>query len=708
MELLRESISGKAEVGRMKPVFHPSEDPLGVTIIDPIQRRQYPLRLSRKASLAAAPTDEFYFPVDTAVELETTNVVLPYVVGIYVRTLDGDILVEAEEFAYEELPEREYLLELNGPIKVYLRVTSEITLASSTERMELDFGSTTTVRIGARSYHERPGATITTTADPADLMAAISTFGSALKTTSCERSLPSLRGHPPQIELGDALRIPDELSSPATGVCIEVPPNLRSIYPIGTLAYYLGADVVCGDRPRLTTNRGFCHTLQHPTRGYEGEVERVLQQVFFLDCLTRTEGYYQVELYERQEIENEIDLAFGELYGKSLARQLEAYLQVPYETIDEYLPQWSLTTFATDEFQNIESLPYLVNNLSLVRMVENKRDHENALEFPETISGFMRGAETESRGGSNSDQESYTAPPKTTSLEQAWIGSGTPVGANKLLRKAFDNKLERPSSTAGVKITVVCNESEMSPEYDEGEDLYGERDELEFDITVHRNLSVEELRTVLETETDFLHYIGHIEDGKFICRDGELDVGELDDVAVDTFLLNGCRSYEQGKRLIEAGSISGVVTYSRIGNKSATTIGRLIARLLNRGFTLRSALSLAREHRVVGNQYIVVGDGSVELAQSESGTPMICEVTPDEAEGKYEISLTTYPTLEQGMGSYYWPYVDEVQSYFLTGGTLPSFRLSADALAQFFRLEPFPVVFRNNLCWSTEIDLGDL
>lgn len=692
----------------MKPVFRPSEDPLGVTIIDPIQRRQYPLQLSKKSSPASTPTDQFYFPVDSAVELETANIVLPYVVGVYVRTLDGDILVEAEEFVYEELPKREYLIELNGPIKVYLRVTSEITLASSTERMELDFGSQTSVYVGARSYHERPGATIQTTADPADMMETVSMLGSALKTTSCERSLPSLRGHPPQIELTDTLQIPDELSPPTTGVRIEIPPELQSIYPIGTLAYYLGATVVPGEQPQLITDRGFCHTLEHPVRGFEGEVERVLKQMFFLDCLTRTEGYYPVDLYERQEIENKIDLAFGDLYGKSLAQQLEAYLQVPFNVIEEYLPQWSLTTFATNETQNIESLPYLVNNFSLIRTVENNKDHETALDLPDKVSGFMRGTEVKSRGSSNFDQTSYTAPPKTSSLEQAWVGSGNPVSANKLLKKAFENKLDRPSSTEGVKITVVCNETEMSPEYDEGKELYGERDELDFDITVHRNLSVEELRSVFETETDFLHYIGHIKNEKFICRDGELNVGQLDEVAVDTFLLNGCRSYEQGKRLIEAGSIGGVVTYSHVGNKSATTIGQLIARLLNRGFTLRSALTLAREHQVVGNQYIVVGDGSIEIAQSESGTPMICKVQKEGTEDKYEVTLTTYPTLEQGMGSFFWPYIGEIQSHFLIGGDLPSFRVSPEALAQFFSLEPIPVLVSDCIYWSTEIDVSSL
>ncbi len=688
-------------------MFHASGDAT-LTIIDPIQRRQYPLQLSTNPHPDPVDTNRFYFPVDNAVSVTTENIELPYVVGVFVRNLSGDVLVKTEEFAYEELPEREYLIELNGPIKVYLRVTSELTVASSTDRVELDFGAVTRVQIGARSYHERPGMTITTTKEPSDVMKAISTFGSALKTTSCERSLPSLRGHPPQITLGDEMQIPDELSAPASGVRIEVPPKLQTIYPVSSLAYYLGANVVPGPRPRLLTDRGFCRDLRRSSGDFESEVERVLRQVFFFDCITRTEGYYQVELYERQAIEEHLDLAFDELYEKSLAEQLEAYLEVPYQSIQDYLPTWPLTTFVTEEVQNIESLPFLVNNLSLIRTVESKRNHATTLELPDSVNGFVRSTGTDHRGESNKRFNSYVAPPETDSLERAWLGTGNPIGVNKIIKKAFENKLCRRGSTEGIKITVVCNDSDMSSEYDDGDSLYGERDELEFNVDVHRNLTVEELQAVFATETDFLHYIGHISDDKFVCQDGGLNIGKMGDVAVDTFLLNGCRSYEQGKRLIDAGSIGGVVTYSHIGNKSATTVGRLIARLLNRGFSLRSALTLARNQQIVGNQYVIVGDGSVEITQSESGTPMMCEIRSGGKESRFMTKLTTYPTLEQGVGSYYWPYIDEIQTYFLSGGDLPPFPLSTETLSQFLRLEPFPVLLGDDLYWSTEIDVSDV
>lgn len=689
----------------MKPIFRQSVEQTGLTIVDPIHRRQFPIRTPNSVSPLPADDDQFNFPVDNAAEIRTDKLVLPYIVITHVRSLDGTVLAEAGEFSYEQFPEGEYLVELNAPIRIYLRVAGELTIASSTDRMEFDFGTETVVRIGARSYHEHPEGTVTTTAEPADVMAAISTFGSSLKTLSCERSLPSLRGHPPKIELGDELHVPDELTPPETGVRIELPPELPMIYSASSLAYYLGATVVPGEEPRLVTDRGFVHPLDHTERGYEGEIERVLVQSLFFDCVTRTEGLYQIPLHERQVVEPFLDVSFEELYERDLAEQVETYLDIPFDSIREYVPTWLLSTTVTNDIANVETIPYLVNNLSLISTPEE--NHRRSIpKTPDPIDSFLRGAETQ-RGQQQTTSDPYVAPTSTDALEHAWLGHGMPIGANKLIKSAFENKLERSSSTEGIDITVVCNEQEMSPEFDAGDDLYGKRDELAFDIDVHRNLSTDELESVLTTPTDFLHYIGHIEEGRFICADGELDIESVDDVAVDTFLLNGCRSYEPGIQLINSGSIGGIVTYSEIANKSAIPIGRTIARLLNRGFSLRSALVIVREQQLVGNQYIVVGDGSIEIAQSESGTPYLCHLDADCEDG-YELRLTSYPTVDSGMGSLLTPFINDVETYFLNGGEVNTFHVEKEALIQFLRLEQTPIIIDGELTWSTELNLESL
>ncbi|WP_227376603.1 hypothetical protein [Haladaptatus halobius] len=691
----------------MKPIFRSDTDHPGITVIDPIQRRQFPIRTSEPVHPVSIDTDQFYFPVDNATEIVTTNLVLPHTVIAHVRTVNGDVLTKAEDFAYEQLPEGEYVIELNAPIGIYLRVTGNLTIASSANRMEFDFGTKTRVKIGARSYHEQPGTTVTTTTEPRDVMTAISTFGSALKTLSCERSLPSLRGHPPKIEFGDQLRVPDEVSLPDTGVRIELPPELSMIYPASSLAYYLGADIVPSDDPKLVTDRGFVHPLDHSGRGFEGEIERVLKQLLFLDCVTRTEGFYRIPLHERQVIEPYVDLSFNELYERDLSEQLETYLSVPYGAIRKHTPTWLLSTTVTDDAANLEAIPYLVNNLSIISMKCEKSRREPMPETPKPIDSFFRGTSAKQRGQKREEAGSYVASSRANSLEQAWLGRGMPIGANKIIKKAFENKLERSSSTEGIDITVICNESEMSPEYDAGDNLYGKRDELEFDIDVHRNLSVDELESVLTSPTDFVHYIGHIKDGEFICSDGGLDAESVDDVAVDTFLLNGCRSYEQGVELINSGSIGGIVTYSEIANKSAIKIGRTIARLLNRGFSLRSALTIARDQQIVGNQYIVVGDGSIEIAQSESGTPVLCLLATNDGE-RYDLQLTTYPTVDSGMGSLFTPFISDTEEYYLSGGDIETFRVEKDTLTRFLSLEQIPLVVDGEFTWSTDLNFETL
>ncbi|UPV77195.1 hypothetical protein M0R89_22755 (plasmid) [Halorussus limi] len=289
--------------------FDADSDGTGITIIDSIERQRYSVQTSCPVTPTPVGADNFLFPADKGISITTGTLTLPTVVPVYVRDQTGEMLAEAEHFAYEEFGAGVYSIELGAPIKLYLRVNDPFTVASDTERTRLEFAEETEILLGARSHHEKPAATVTTTSDPEDMMAAISTFGSALKTTSCERSYPSLRGHPPTIELGESLDIPAGLEVPDTGIRIEIPATHQAIYVAAPLAYYLGAKVVEGDSPCIVTETGFEHSLE-TTRGFEREVERVLKQTFFLDCITRTEGYYEVDLHERRAIESKVDLDF--------------------------------------------------------------------------------------------------------------------------------------------------------------------------------------------------------------------------------------------------------------------------------------------------------------------------------------------------------------------------------------------------------------
>ena len=67
------------------------------------------------------------------------------------------------------------------------------------------------------------------------------------------------------------------------------------------------------------------------------------------------------------------------------------------------------------------------------------------------------------------------------------------------------------------------------------------------------------------------------------------------------------------------------MTLEDIPDSGALRIGRAMARLLNRGFPMRAALNIASGQSIIGNQYLVVGYGNIDIAQAESGTPAIFE-----------------------------------------------------------------------------------
>lgn len=672
-------------------------------IVDTIERRRYSLSLSCAGEPAPTTTDSFRFPVDDAVSIETASITLPTVLAVYVRDTDGTMRSETTQFGTESFPAGAYILELCAPMKLYVRVDGPLTIRSEMTRMEIEFPERVPITVGARSKHDRPAATVTTTDDPKDVMAAISTFGSALKTTSPERSYPTLRGHPPTIERGEALSIPDTLTPPETDVTIKIPETLGHAFCVAPLAYYLGATIEPGDDdPCIHTDSGFVHPLGVDST-FESEVERVLKQTFFLDCVTRTEGLYPIDLHERREIERAVDLDFGELYEKSIGEQLAAYLSVPYSVIEPHVPEWKLTSHVESRPTSIEMLPFLVNDLAVIRTPDTK--HVSTTQTETTaIEGFLRNSFTrstrEAASAPTPQTASYVEPGRTESLEQAWVGDETPIGASKATPQAYRNRLAREHSTGDISIAVVCNDAEMAEERDLVDDVYGSREELPFEITAHKNLTREELRTVLETDVDFLHYIGHIEPDGFECPDGKLDAANMSDVGVDAFLLNGCQSYDQGMALIDGGAIGGIVTLTDVINTGAVKIGSALARLLNNGFPLRAALEVAKDEDIMGGQYIVVGDGGMAVTQAEGGTPCICKV--ERVNEEYDVTIKAFVNSTEGMGSLISPIIEETDTKYLNSGHIDTFRMTEDELREFLQWS-MPVIISNNLYWSDKL-----
>ena len=680
-----------------------------IEIFDTIARHRYLITLAGRLNTKQVSPSEFSFPVDAVLSTNTSSIVLQSLPPILVRSEEGELITSVREISNIALPASVYFLEICTPIKFYIRVESEVTLSVDPDsRTHIEFGEETEALIGARSKHEQPAGTIVVPDEPEAMFAAISTFGSALKTTSPERSYPNLRGHPPLIERGSCLDIPDELTPPDTGVRLELPATYRRAYVAAPLAYYLGADLAAtdslDDEPQLVTDTGFTHVLSSP-QGFERECERVLKQVFFLDCLTRTEGTYDLDLYELRVLSDILDLNFERLFYAPISKQIESYLEISFDDIQPYTPDWKLTSYVAPTHYSSEVIPFLAKDLAVLRT-----PHENEVDVSRNkiaaINDFVRNTLNRGTNEPSFNLVNSVQSEQDKSLEQVWVGEGIMYGASKALPAAYQNRLNRSPSVGQIDIAVVCNDTTMSREKDIVASVYGSRENLHFEVDAYRNLTVDELESVLSTQVDFLHYIGHIDDGGFECSDGKLDAGTLDTVEVDAFFLNACESYEQGKHLINLGSIAGIATLYSVVNSGATAIGATIARLLNCGFPLRTALEIAKTETTVGYHYLVLGDGGLSITQAESSVPILCNIEP--TKDKFNVSMTAFASSLEGMGSVITPFIDGIDEYYLTPGSTPTFTVTQQQLEKFLKLEDVPIKLHGSLHWSSELDLDAL
>ena len=696
--------------------FETETDPPGITVLDRVEQLQYQLFTPTAVSPEPVPAEVFQFPVGDGLRMKTGAVSVQSGIAVIVRDTEGEMLTEVDHLESESFGEGQYVLELCAQIKTYLEVSGPVEIHRDMLETRCAFDRPAEVAVGFRSRHTQPAATITTTTDPVDMMEAISAFGSTLKTTSPERSFPLNRGHPPQLELGETLEIPDGVEPPDTGVRIAVPPTYETIYPVAPLAYYLGARVVSGQTPRLQTDDGFEHTFDYP-EGFETDIERTLKQVFLLDCVARTEGKHEVEMHERNTLDQRLDLDWSTLYDQPLTQRLESYLSVPYESLEDQIPEWRLTVHVEPIGETARQLPFVVDDLAVVRTANGPTPAVQSAETTDTLTRGPRAGDdvlTRSASGTGStrsttggvDEMSFVEPEQTDSLEQAWVGDDVPIGASKLIVEAFQNRLDREVTEGDISITIVVNDERMTEEGNLVNQAYGNRENLPFDVVVRQGLTTAELRETLREDRNFLHYIGHIDNDGFECVDGRLDVATLNKTGIDAFLLNACNSYHQGLALVRAGAIGGIVTLSEIISDRAVDIGETIARLLNTGFPLRAALAIAREDHILGGQYIVVGDGGMNVSQAKSQTPNLVEITQNG--NSFNVDIQTSVTDTMALGTVYRPHIGDNSEFFLSSGTVGPFQVSAEELIQFLRLEDVPVRLADGrLDWSFDLNLTE-
>ena len=631
--------------------YNKTRNPTGLEVIDTSEQTRLRLRTSTDR-FSPVPTDlPFEAFVDEAVSVETWYLEIPSQVGLTVRDREMNVLTEVRPGGTSSHPVGTYVLDFDSAVKCYVLLSGEVTIKVRHDRTRIEIDDSRRVVAGLRSVASKPEARIQTTDRPEDIAAALSVLSSSMKTSSAERSWPNLRGHPPRIELGGTLKIPDGLSPPNSNIRIVVPPKYSTLFAAAPAAYYLGATLQTGSTAHVRTETRTKNLGDERT--VEKDLGRLLRKTFVLDAIVRGYGMYQKQIDGHQVIESALPKDARELYNGSPAERLEAYLDVPDELVEHAIPRWSMVAAVPPSATSVELLPHICHRLGIVEPAEGTT--VSTEQGP--VSAFVREPtklEPEGDSAVGDIQEADTGKlvrPLTDidAITHAWFGPGIPRKASKTTLSAYENALSRtPTDTAN--ITVICTDPSMMPEQQGLEDFYDGTLGLPRTITLIPTADKEILIDVLTDEgVDLVHFIGHATSEGLHCSDGPLDVRTVSTVEPDLFLLNACETYGQATELVNRGAIGCVATNTKVANEDAVHAGRDVARLLSDGFSISASVEQVAEHLDAGSQYMIVGDGLSRLVVDGLTLPLTTTVRK-RSDRRYVFSVRTYLRDERALG----------------------------------------------------------
>jgi len=623
------------------------DDEDGLRVRDTSEGEQFPLYTDRAVDPTPASTEGFTMPVDAAVAVEARELRMPTFADV-IFWRDGEAVHRTESGeTSERLPRGTYEVDFSPPdAKLYVRVEdAEPTARLDSDRSVLVIEAATRMVVGIRSHHETPAGTVTTTDDPRDLMQAVSTFGSALKTHSPDRSWPTLRGHPPAIERGDTLNIPPEVETPDTGVRIEVPPEYGAVYTVAPLAYYLGATIEPGTRPRIVAagrSRDLC------VDALAESVRSVLEHVFTLDCAVRTAGVFPFQTTVVSELEARVDLNYERLFELSLDERTAEYLDVS-RSATEGLLDWHYTADVAADPAYAPALPHLLDNLALVRSPPRRDSEVDLTPSPNALQS-TDGALARSASATTLTQRSLVVPADAETPGHSWVAPGNAVRASNPTVGSFRRDLSASADDGALDVHVVFNDARLQ----QGDvSLFDSHPYRETDVRVSHDLSSAELREALYEDVDYFHFVGHVTDSGMMCPDGALDTRTLARTGVKAFFLNGCRSYEQGRALLTAGAAGGFVTVDDVADDDARSVGEMAAALLGVGFPLYGILDALELAGTPADRYTILGDGQSHIRQSHSNISVLHVFDTDAVQatsGAWPVSIHHYPHAKSGIG----------------------------------------------------------
>ena len=640
--------------------------------------------------------------------------------ALLVVSLAGDEQRVYNDFDQElRIEEGSFVVQVDTHIETAVRFDAPATVRTEAGMVCLEFADSRPVSLGFASRVGQPDETIVIPRTPAGVARGLTALSVANEETSPDRTWPSVRNQPPRLDFGEATHVPTDISQrrPETNVELVVPPELAYLVTSASLVHYLGARVTveAGADPVLNLDGRKVPLPGLPE--FQRRTAALLRRFFHLDCLARTAGPHSGEL-SIQDTREELDLDIHRLYETPLAERAKTYLDTPYRAVAGSFPEWHFTMHVAPEYGHARTLPYLLDTLPQFLLPESTELSKKEWLRLTVSDGY------ESLGRPDTDPDATTRVRRELSNVElvkprlgpgrthGWMAPKVPIDVFKTLPEAYENR-GKYLDDAGTKLSVVAvvndsgrsdlglsdaAEANMRDEHEEIVSHYKRRStEFDVDLTLRENVSTAELGRIFEARNDLVHFIGHRDDRGLECVNGYFSTSTIRESNAQTFFLNACGSYPEGKSLVQNGSVGGGVTFESVTNDDAVRVGTAFARLIVNGFCIERALDYTRRQLMTPKDYAVVGDGTHVLTQNDAFVAPGLFLFRD---GGNQFSLLYEQSAPWMTGGEARTPLDDV-SYLQ--GTDRFYELSRERLIEFLTDHTGPIVFEEELRWPENI-----
>lgn len=632
-------------------------------------------------------THSFEEPLDQKIAGRVSEIQYDLDNFIGIRRLDGSLEADSTrtpaysqfEIAAEDdtqitLPDGEYYCRLEACVLARLKFNSEATVRHSQYGgLRISFPHPTPVTFGFATTVDYPRHELTVRPTLDGIATALSHLSASIETTTPDRAHRNYRGYPPLVSLGSDTVVPEPVRAATadTGIELRVPARLDALFPVASLAYYLGARVVPSDgvTGELIADAEGVHHQFDRSKSFDRVCCDLLARTFFLDLMVSwlDDQYPTVTEYERL-VASGVDI--DHCTDASIAARLATYLTLDDDLIERVLPPWPYRVVVEPTPEHAPVFSHLVHDLAAVDLPGGSdwdRTH------PPGQTEDDAGAGSEASPVSESAAALLGFRPLVGYLGGADDGPGF-----RALLCAYRNRLRfLDGDRESLTVTVVVG-PDVSVDGREICDRYTECSGTMSTIgTVLEDPTARELRAEFRSGADFLHLIGSWDEDGFQCVDDAVDPATLDENNVQLFQLDGCVSPPVAERLVETGSVAGVVSASE---RKPVTVSTIIGQLVLYDQSIATATMCATIEDPSLNA-TVVGDGSHRFS-GRWKPASVQAITPTES-GTLDITVVPFP-------------VDPVGAHWLGEYDVP-IHLMSNPLRLELEPEQFNEHFSNNL-----------